>query len=469
MKLSAELCHRIMALYEMTERAAREGVDEFTKNEGINATATLLRLFAEHKLTLADIPEIKRQDDENKATAKATFDTAAVDSHQVNALELVHHLLQEWSDVKPHEYVGCALWILHAHVFNRFEVTPRLATLSPVRGCGKTTLLKIIERLTPDAMRYAEISAATLFRTIDANQPVVLIDEGDNQGLKIDRTKRSVLNDGYERGGRVGRSPGGIRQEYSIFAPAAIAAIGTLPLPLMQRSIVITMHRSKRDDLKTKEMLNTPAETNRLEAVRRLIVMWAQSVAAFDKNPKLPKILRLRVADNWRVLISVADSFGNAYWSKAARDAAIAFAAGYHDEDAPVALLTDIRTIFNRLRVDRIKSLELAQELHQLEDGVGIWSAWCGDNDDQAPHAITQGEIAHLLRRFNRIELRPRPLFELGSRNSRGVAGRGYYRKQFEPWWAIYCPDSAEIQQLPSETSADDESEIDDEAKGKSV
>ena len=82
---------------------------------------------------------------------------------------------------------------------------------------------------------------------------------------------------------------------------------------------------------------------------------------------------------------------------------------------------------------------------------MGIWTAWCGDNDDQAPHAITQGEIATLLRRFSRTELRPKPLFDLGSRNSRGVAGRGYYRRQFEPWWARYCAEhhhGAGIRQL---------------------
>ena len=350
--------------------------------------------------------------------------------------------------MQPHEYVGLALWILHAHVFNHFEVTPRLALLSPVRGCGKTNLLKVIERLTPNSERYDNISAAALFRKIDEGITTPLLDEGDNLGLKLDPVMRRILNGGYERGGCTARSPGGITRDYSTFTPMAIGAIGTLPLPLMSRSIVIAMQRSGRDDLKTKE--DFKAEENRHAAVRQLITTWAQKVSTFSKAPKLPKILRLRSADNWRVMISIADSFESAYWSKEARDAAVVFASGYHDEDAPVALLTDIRTIFIRLRVDRIKSLDLAQELHQLEDGMGIWTAWCGDNDDQAPHAITQGEIAALLRRFSRTELRPRPLFDLGSRNSRGVAGRGYYRKQFERWWSIYCPEhsNAEVRQL---------------------
>src|SRR5262249_5090182 len=144
-------------------------------------------------------------------------------------------------------------------------------------------------------------------------------------------------------------------------------------------------------------------------------------------------------SDNWRVLIAIADSFGSDYWSKTARDVATIFCRGYHDEDAPVALLTDIHTIRIRRGGDRIKGPDLNQELHQLEDGMGIWSSWCGENDDQAPHAITHGEVAKMLRRFSRTELRARPLFNLGSRKNRGKPARGFYWKQFEPWWKIYC------------------------------
>ena len=41
----------------------------------------------------------------------------------------------------------------------------------------------------------------------------------------------------------------------------------------------------------------------------------------------------------------------------------------------------------------------------------------------------------------------------VGRRTSRGSAGRGYYRKQFEPWWERYCAkqSDAEIRQLCTE------------------
>ena len=142
------------------------------------------------------------------------------------------------------------------------------------------------------------------------------------------------------------------------------------------------------------------------------------------------------------MLISIADSFGSPHWSKVARDVAVTFADGSYDEDAIVAILFDIRLISRRLGVDRIKSAVLAKELHELEDGAaGIWSAWRGENDDQAPHPITQGEIAALLHRLGDRELRPKTAFELGSRKDRGPSGQGYHARQFEKWWPIYCPE----------------------------
>ena len=317
-----------------------------------------------------------------------------------------------------------------------------LQLLSPVPGAGKSKTLKLLARLVANPELHSSITAPALYRAIDDATPSLLLDEGDNAGLKIDRLLRAVLNDGWIAGGCRTITVRNERKSYSLFTPVAIAAIGQLPLPLMQRSIIIRMHTSQRTDLKTIEDLASPEESGRLDALRRLIIEWAQNTQ-FDHNPPMPKILRGRPADNWRTLLAVADSFNSDYWSKAARDAARVFADGYHDENAPVALLYDVRLIFRRLNVDRIKSAVLVEALRKLEDGVGIWDSWRGENDDQAPHGITQNEVAALLRKFSR-DLRPRTVFELGSREERGASGQGYRREQFTKWWARYCSPEAD-------------------------
>jgi len=352
-------------------------------------------------------------------------------------------MLRGYIDVQPHEYVGIALWILSTHVFNQFQISPRLALLSPVRNCGKTKVLVFTERLAASPERHDNITAASFFRIIESASPTLLLDEGDNLGLKIDRVMRSVLNSGHLMGGSITRTIRGQPQRFTTFAPAAISAIGTLPLPLLSRSIAVQMQRSARKDLKTIEEMKTPEEIKRFGVLRQHIVTWATGITRFDSDPPLPKILRGRTADNWRVLISIADSFDNAYWSNVAREAATVFAGGYYDEDACVALLYDIRTIFRRKAIDRIKSMALVAALCEMEDGVGVWSAWRGEADDQAPHPITQGGIATLLRRFDR-NLRPKTLVGLGSHKTRGTAARGYYKHQFEHWWKTYCPEDTE-------------------------
>jgi hypothetical protein len=79
--------------------------------------------------------------------------------------------------------MAIALWVLHTHVFGRFKITPRLALLSPVRGCGKTTVLILLEALTANPDRSGNISAAAIYHTLASREHTMLIDEGDNLGL----------------------------------------------------------------------------------------------------------------------------------------------------------------------------------------------------------------------------------------------------------------------------------------------
>ena len=127
----------------MSERGSQEGVDAHSKNEAVNALGALFRLLGKYGLSIGDVPELQRQYEAAIAMKAAAAPAGAAEDVGPNVLELVHHILQEWIDVQPHEYIEIALWILHAHVFDHFEVTPRLALLSPVRGCGKSNLLKL--------------------------------------------------------------------------------------------------------------------------------------------------------------------------------------------------------------------------------------------------------------------------------------------------------------------------------------
>ena len=59
-----------------------------------------------------------------------------------------------------HAYVSVALWILHAHAHDAAAISPILAIISPEKRCGKTTLLSLLQELTPNPLLAANITAA---------------------------------------------------------------------------------------------------------------------------------------------------------------------------------------------------------------------------------------------------------------------------------------------------------------------
>jgi hypothetical protein len=64
--------------------------------------------------------------------------------------------------MKPHQPVTVALWALHTFVYDQFMITPRLPLLSPVRGCGKSTVHDILNQLTFNPLKYDHVGAAGL-------------------------------------------------------------------------------------------------------------------------------------------------------------------------------------------------------------------------------------------------------------------------------------------------------------------
>jgi hypothetical protein len=343
-------------------------------------------------------------------------------------LGLVLSAFKTYVALNSHEYVAMALWAMHTHVFDRYMVTPRLLLTSPVRGCGKTVGLDVLDRLVARPYLTDNITAAAVYDTIDRERCTLLMDEFDNQEIAAKAALRAVLNAGYRKGRKVTRGVGKHRREYKVFAPVAIAAIGALPLPLMSRSVVIRMRRHDWSyDLRRFERDNV----GDLDRVYVQVRDWAYGVR-LDPNPKMPPELRGRDADNWRPLLAIADAFGPEL-GRIARAAAVIFAQDRREEDVAVMLLHSIREVFDARGVDRITRKALLAALHDLEDAG--WAEFCGVKNDGSPHKLRNSELRAMLRLLD-IEshsIGP-PKGGLG-----GEPGRGYYRSDFEAAWRAYC------------------------------
>src|SRR6516164_1901850 len=196
------------------------------------AKQKLSQLLSEHGLTWNDLPKFFAAielggpaDSSNDAAAGGTAPAAA--RPEPHVLAVVLRLIEEHIAVTAEERLAVALWILHAHVFDRFSTTPRLALSSPVRGCGKTTVLTLIELLVPEGNRTDSVSAAAIYHQLERRpRTVLLVDEADGLNLLRSHALRSVFNSGHRGGGAVSRFVGGWSRRYPTFAPLAIAAIG---------------------------------------------------------------------------------------------------------------------------------------------------------------------------------------------------------------------------------------------------
>jgi hypothetical protein len=402
-------------------------------NEAANARDKLTKLLAEHGLSWNDLPAILAASEprnSNAGAANARPSGRANAGPELNVLDLTLYLIEAHIAITAEERMAVALWVLHTYVFDQFTITPRLAMLSPVRGCGKTTLLVLLELLVADPYRTDNTTAAPIYHLLDHHPHTLLIDEGDNLGLLSNGVLRSVFNSGRRRGGRISRFGGGWSRNFPTFAPLAVAAIGSMPLPLLHRSALIRMRRHAPTEIKL-ERLDENCPT--FPAVREQIQRWAATCAPLAQDPAMPPLIHNRAADNWRVLLAIADDLGH---GDEARAAAIALCANRPDEDPGVVLLTDIRSVFQTRGINRISSAALVEALLALDDG--LWNEWRGPHDDRPPRKLTQGELARLLSPF---DIRPRTIWPL-RRQPGDKSSRGYYWHQFEPAWRAYCPPS---------------------------
>lgn len=316
-----------------------------------------------------------------------------------------------------------ALWAIHTHEFRCFNHTPRLAIISPEKGCGKTTTLDVLAELVARPLLSSNATVSAVFRTIEIAAPTLLIDEADTF-LKENDELRGILNSGNKRGGQVVRTVGDDYEprQFSTWGPAAIAMIGRLPETLEDRSVIVSLRRRKPTE-RVKQFRSE--RTDELRQVARKIARWTadnrEALAASDPDMGT---LSNRVADNWRPLFAIAQCAGGE-WLATVRSIAVAAQASKRDQSTGVMLLGDSRAIFEaRPHSDRIGSNDLAIELAAMEGRP--WAEWRNGK------AITPAALARLLSPFGILP---------GTRRNGTDTFKGYLFADFSEPFARYLGD----------------------------
>jgi putative DNA primase/helicase len=372
-------------------------------------------------------------------------------------LSELRSLLTRFVVLPPWAPETIALWILHTYVFEQRDITTYLGIESPVRRCGKTTLLTLLSRLVNRPIVAANVSSSALFRAIEELRPTLMIDEADTF-LKPGDPLQGILNAGYSRSTayvlRVDASgranpPAGEKQDasspmsqlmafkpqgtnepslafFSCWCPKVIAQIGRIPETLADRCILIHMQRKTPGE--TCERLRELNPDDLRHQCARFALDHAQAIAA--AKPNIPAELNDRAADIWEPLLVIADLAGGS-WPELARQAAVHLSTESADANPVASLLIDIFLLFAAQSEERLPT-------RQILDTLNTRSADRPWAEGRKGRPLTERDLARQLRPFG---ISPRTL-RFGD-----ALSKGYLRQDFSDAFQRYIP-AAELRNL---------------------
>lgn len=331
-------------------------------------------------------------------------------------------------------------WVASTYLINAFAIFPRLVIHSPEKRCGKSTVLDIVDAFANKSLLVSNISAAAIFRVIDAFQPTLIIDEADTSIAKSDGEIIGILNSGHaKRRAKVVRVEGDNLEvkAFSTWSPMAFASIKPLQGTLMDRSIVIELRRKMKDETVSRLRIDAQEQTT---TIRQKLKRWADDNFDTIQNNQIepPSFGNDRAADNWLPIYTLAHHAGER-WKKKIETAYQLLTCKEEEHTPQIMLLQDIKSIFDELKAKepprdeldeaikrkpiRISSSELVEKLIALEERP--WCEW------KKGFPMTQNSLAKLLKAF-RIESKNIRIFN--------KTVRGFEYAQFEDAFNRYLP-----------------------------
>jgi len=318
----------------------------------------------------------------------------------VNGAELLDELVQflrRYMVLPENADVAVALWVLHTYLIDLADYTPYLLVTSPVRECGKTTLLELLLHLAYRAQMTGGITASALYRRIDRHSPTMLLDELDTR-LRGDSGEmlRGVLNTGFQRSGKMTICTGEEHTDtdFSTFSPKVLAGIGRVWDTVTSRSIPLRLARASKDEISRLTKIRGDRIDEACLPLRRKIARWANDNRAELRvaDAVAPAQLGARQSDVWRPLLAIADGAGGK-WPELSRAAACALYGFAEEEgDYGLLLLQDLKALFDDRGNAVLASTAIVESLAAMEDRP--WSEYRNNTP------ISKRGLATLLGRF---------------------------------------------------------------------
>lgn len=325
--------------------------------------------------TLDKLVAAERKGDDN---ARMEIDSIEPWPEQVAPAQLlteVAECIRRFIVCEPDTAITAALWAAMTWFIDVVQVAPLAVITAPEKRCGKSQLLFLLGRLVNRPLTASNISPAALFRSIDAWQPTLLVDEAD-AFMKDNEELRGLINCGHTRDSAyivrvVGENF--TPTKFNVWGAKAISGIGHLADTLMDRAVVLELRRKLPHESVDRLRHAEPELFNTLAAkLARFADDHRHSVRA--AHPALPNALNDRAQDNWEPLLAIADVAGG-HWPELARKAALKLSGTESDAmSIGVELLADIQEIFETKKIDRIFTADLITAL--CDDDEKPWATY---------------------------------------------------------------------------------------------
>lgn len=324
----------------------------------------------------------------------------------------------------PEAADAIVLWIAATHAAPAWNCAPRLDVTSPVKRCGKSRLLDIIEATCHDPLLTVNISPAALVRSIGDDPPTLLLDEADTVfGPKADASHedlRGILNAGHSRNRPYIRWDMMNRktEHCPTFALAALAGIGDLPDTITDRSVVVKMRRRAPGEVV--DRYRDRRDGAPLKQLGARLGSWVRSHLdeLREAEPDMP--VEDRAADTWEPLIALAELAGGDWPARARKAAVVLTADDDTDTTLGTRLLADLRDVFGN--DDRLHGETILSALHKISEAP--WGDYFG-------RPMNARDLAKLLKPYEVTACD----VKVG-----GVTKRGYRRERLHDAWSRYLP-----------------------------
>ena len=314
---------------------------------------------------------------------------SARDYDMINLLDDVDAAIRRYC-VMPdeHSYAAVSCWVAYTHMSDLFDFAPRLLVRSPEKQSGKSRLLEVIGELVYHPSYWVKPTEATLFRKIDAggcHPPTIIFDEVDAWLPESPDAVRGLINTGFRVGATVPRMGGSQftdLQEFSVFAPIALAGIGSVSDTIEDRSVIIEMRRRKRHER---------VQKYRVRESRPALNKLRDELAACSRDDRVQELVAKalrdgipipdvgdRQEDAWEPLLITAAVMGGKSWVERALFACKHICDAYRAEAPASPLLSDIAGVFDRAGHPQFMSTEGGDGLrtHLTVDAECRESGW---------------------------------------------------------------------------------------------